>query len=151
MKKDIRKKVKSYPILKRSICEVLNGDIGEFSPIVQVGIAILLIAYHEGVTGYKEASTVIPYLESAELEFDGHTISKALEIISENNLISDGKINTVESEDINSTITWALFANLFDGFIERKISDGEARYKITKAGMKSVKSLVSNEPNNTNS
>ncbi len=146
MKKEIKKKIKNYPILKRSICEILDGDISEFSPIVQTGIAILLITYREAETGRKEATTFIPYLIQNEIECDGRVINKALEIIASNNLISGDKINIIGTEDIDSPITWAMWASLFDGNMDREIKNGDAYYKITEKGIREVESMVSPQP-----
>ena len=142
MKEEIKKKIKNYPLLKRCICEILDGDISEFSAIVQTGIAILLIIYKESVTGEKEASTFIPYLIESDIDCDGRTLNKVLRIISANNLVSDNKINIVGTEEVESPITWAMWASLFDGNISRTVKNGEAYYKITKRGIRAVKNMM---------
>jgi hypothetical protein len=143
------RKKHNFP-LQEAIKDVLGiKSIKEISGKELVGIAILLIALHQEKYGI-ESPYINDYLDSNEIPYTDEEIENALKVIAENNLIKDGKLNPVGSEDIYSSVTWCLWACLFNGYVERKIKNGEVYYRLTPKGEEYVLKLINETPSNPN-
>jgi len=125
--------------LQKIIIEILDLEkLEDISPVAQLGIAILLIVYYQQLTGRKESDYLNDYLDAQKISYSDRTIEKVFKIIREQKLIKNEKLNPVGSEDLNSPVTWCLWCNLFEGFMTRKVKNGEAYYKLTSKGVRNV-------------
>lgn len=136
--------MKKETLLKQIIIDILElKSLEDISKIAQLGMAILLIAYHQEKVGIPfPIPTLNDYLDNNGFEYTDKEISKVMEIIKKNKLLKDGKINSIGSENIDSGVTWALWSNLFEGDIKRMIKNREAFYKITDQGIKRAKGII---------
>ena len=140
----LKRKIKNRDehVLRKTICEIMDSDWEELSDHIKIGIAMLLITYREKMTGIKEASNYIPYLESAEIEFNGKTLKDCLDTISKYNLINkDGSLN-IDTESDTSGIAWIMVGLVFDGKVEICKKDGQVAYRSTKKGLEAAEKIL---------
>ena len=138
-----RIRIRRYNPLKKAVCMILDGDWDDLSdsPLGRLGIAILCVAYKEQMTGVREASTIIPYLESAGIDFTGEQLQKCLRFINEHNLIEAGKV-MLDTESDASGIEWILISMGFDGMLELSKKDGQWAFKSTRKGIENAKDII---------
>ena len=137
----LRNPFKKQQILRKSICEILDGDWDGFEDEIKLGIGIMLIEYKHS-EGSIEASTYIPYLDSAGIKYDGKSLQRALNIIRKYELIKDsGKPNF---NKLDCPIEWGLAANIFLGLLERKWDKKKKDwlYKMLPEGKKYVEEKI---------
>ncbi len=143
-------KKKEHPLVA-IILDVLQAegrDLGEFSPMVQVGIARMILAHRDNSIGVEQEDgfpiPFITYLEDAEIPYTQSIITKVNDIIEKYELIKDGRVNQ-SNEDLEHPVTWGLWANLFDEMLEVTYQNGERMYRNNAKGMEYVEDLLKNK------
>lgn len=130
------------------LLDVKSSDLSELSSVVQIAMAKLILTYRGEHTGIETDNNGFPYpferyLDEANIPYTSYLIKEALKKIEEYKLIKNNKLNLQGDDDIESPITWALWANLIDGVMEQEIKeDGKRYYKLTSKGNEKVENML---------